>query len=141
MPLFFHFPLTRTLLAFALLNGTTLYAASAPQEADTAPTAASRPPTLDETQAFALYGHIDTDVISNLSGGLQTGSGAASIAVGGMTFAGDALGLPGSTFNLSAMAIYADDVNGRYVGALTNPSNIEGEVTRLVLDTAYWQQA
>ena len=140
MPLFFHSPLTHTLLVFALLNGTTLYAASAPQEADTAPTAASRPPTLDETQAFALYGHIDTDLISNMRGGLQSGSGVASVAVGGMSFTGDTLGLPGSTFNLSAMAIYADDVNGRYIGAITNPSNIEGNVTRIILDTAFWQQ-
>ena len=141
MPVLFHSPLTRALLAFALLNGTTLYAAPVPQEADNAPTAASRPPSLDESQAFSLYGHIDTDVISNLRGGLQSGTGAASIAVGGVTFAGDTLGLPGSTFNLSAMAIYADDVNGRYIGAITNPSNIEGDVTRLVLDTAFWQQS
>ncbi len=114
---------------------------AAAEETDTAPTAASRPPALDDSQNFALYGHIDTDFVSNLQGGIRTGHGVDSVAVGGITVSGNALGLQGSTFNLSAMAIYADDVNGRYVGAITNPSNIEGNVTRVVLDTAYWQQA
>ncbi|OYY74734.1 MAG: hypothetical protein B7Y40_03960 [Gammaproteobacteria bacterium 28-57-27] len=141
MPLFFHSPLTRALLACALLNWTPLYAAVTPQEADSAPTAASRPPALDDSQSVALYGHIDTDLVSNLKGGLKTGSGVESVAVGGVTMSGDVLGLQGSTFNLSAMAIYTDDLNARYIGAITNPSNIEGEVTRVVLDTVYWQQA
>ena len=114
---------------------------AAPQETDTAPTAASRPQTLDDSQSFALYGHIDTDLVSNLKGGLQSGSGVDSVAVGGVTVSGDALGLQGSTFNLSAMAMYTDAVNARYIGGITNPSNIEGDVTRVVLDTAFWQQA
>jgi porin len=72
---------------------------------------------------------------------MQTGRGIDSVAVGGITVSGDTLGLQGSSFNLSAMALYAADVNGRYIGAITNPSNIEGDVSRVVLDTAFWQQA
>jgi len=113
---------------------------TAAQETETAPTAASRPPTLDDNQSVALYGHIDTDFVSNLKGGIETGSGINSVAVGGVTLTGDALGLNGSTFNLSAMAMYTDAVNARYIGGITNPSNIEGDVTRVVLDTAFWQQ-
>jgi len=140
MTLFFRFPLTHALLALGLLNVATLYAAPTPAEPDTAPTAASRPPALDDSQGFAFYGHIDTDFVSNLKGGLKTGSGVDSVAVAGVTVSGDALNLHGSTFNLSAMALYAADVNGRYIGAITNPSNIEGDISRVVLDTAFWQQ-
>ncbi len=128
---------------YALLIPALLYITAptmAAEEPNTAPTASSRPPALDENQAFALYGHIDTDLVSNLKGGIERGSGINSVAVGGVTLTGDALGLSGSTFNLSAMAIYADDVDARYIGGITNPSNIEGDFSRVVLDTAFWQQ-
>lgn len=107
---------------------------------DNAPTAASQAPRLDEEQNFAIYAHVDTDVVSNFQGGIQTGTAVDSVAVLGATFAGDALGLTNSTFNLSTMAIYTGDANARYIGAITNPSNIEGSTTRVVLDTAFWQQ-
>ncbi len=107
---------------------------------DNAPTAASRPPPLDDTQAFNLYGHIDSDFVSNLKGGIKTGSGLDSVAVGGVTVNGESFGLNGASFNFSAMALYAADVNEKYVGAITNPSNIEGNVSRIVLDSAFWQQ-
>ena len=104
------------------------------------PTAASHAPPLDESQTFSLYGHWDTDLVSNLHGGIRTGSAVDSVAVGGFTLKGDRLGLPRSVFNFSLMATRAGNANARLIGADTNPSNIEGNRNRLVLNTAFWQQ-
>lgn len=106
----------------------------------TPPTAASRAPELDELQSFSLYGHWDTDFVSNLSGGLRTGRAVDSVAVGGFTIKGDRFGLANSVFNFSLMATRAGNTNARFIGADTNPSNIEGDRNRLVLNTAFWEQ-
>lgn len=104
------------------------------------PTAASHAPPLDESQIFSLYGHWDTDWVNNLSGGIRRGNALDSVAVGGFTLKGDRLGLPNSVFNFSLMATRVGDANAQLIGADTNPSNIEGNRNRLVLNTAFWQQ-
>jgi porin len=104
------------------------------------PTAASHAPPLNESQVFSLYGHWDSDLVSNLGGGIRTGSAVDSVAVGGFTLKGDRLGLPRSIFNFSIMATRMGNANARLIGADTNPSNIEGIRNRLVLNTAFWQQ-
>lgn len=132
-------------LIVALLSTLGAYAAApaiAPDDTQdpSPPTAASHAPPLDESQTFSLYGHWDTDLVSNLGGGIRTGSAVDSVAVGGFTLRGNRLGLPRSVFNFSVMATRVGNANAHLIGADTNPSNIEGERTRLVLNTAFWQQ-
>lgn len=105
------------------------------------PIAASQPPPLDEAQALSFYGHWDSDAVNYFSGGLNPGFVFNSVAVGGVTFKGDALGLPHSIFNFSVMGTRTGLGAEKLLGdSLINPSNIEGERNRLVLDTAFWQQ-
>ncbi len=105
------------------------------------PIAASQPPPLDETQALSFYSHWDSDAVNYFSGGLNTGFIYNSVAVGGVTFKGDALGLPRSIFNFSVMGTRTGFGAEKLLGdSLINPSNIEGSRNRLVLDTAFWQQ-
>lgn len=107
---------------------------------DAPPTAASHAPPLDESKTFSLYGHWDTDWVNNLSGGIRRGNALDSVAVGGFTLKGDQLGLSNSRFNVSLMATRVGDANAQLIGTDTNPSNIEGNRNRLVLNTAFWQQ-
>jgi porin len=105
------------------------------------PIAASQPPPLDETQALSFYGHWDSDAVNYFSGGLNTGFIYNSVAVGGVTFKGDALGLPRSIFNFSVMGTRTGLGAEKLLGdSLINPSNIEGDRNRIVLNTAFWQQ-
>lgn len=145
-------PATLKLFAAVCLNSTLLVCFGAKADTiinpimvteeaqESPPTAASFPPPLDESQTFSLYGHWDTDWINNLQGGIQTGNATDSVAVGGFTFKGDRLGLPRSVFNFSIMATRVGNANTHLIGADTNPSNIEGERNRLVINTAFWQQ-
>ncbi|ANJ67249.1 hypothetical protein A9404_07510 [Halothiobacillus diazotrophicus] len=106
----------------------------------TPPTAASYPPPLDESQMFSVYGHWDSELVSNLKGGIRTGSAFNSVAVGGITLRGDDLGLPDTLLNLSVMGIRAGHANGNLIGDTLGSSNIEGTRSRVLLDTAFWQQ-
>ncbi|MDA3876810.1 MAG: carbohydrate porin [Halothiobacillus sp.] len=104
------------------------------------PTAASYPPPLDESQIFSVYGHWDSELISNLKGGIRTGSAFDSVAVGGVTLRGDNLGLPDTLLNVSVMGIRTGHANANLVGDRLGTSNIEGSRDRFLLDTAFWQQ-
>lgn len=104
------------------------------------PTAASRPPALNESQMFSVYGHWDSELISNLKGGIRTGSAFDSVAVAGLTVRGDDLGLPDTLFNVSVMGIRTGHANANLVGDRLGTSNIEGSRDRFLLDTAFWQQ-
>lgn len=110
--------------------------------ADEAPIAASRAaaPNPEGTPALHWFGHWDTDAVRNFSGGQARGGAIDSVAVGGFSLDGALIGLPHSFFTASVMGLRAADAAGRLFGTLTNPSNIEGDQTRLVLNTALWQQ-
>ncbi|WP_407276066.1 carbohydrate porin [Halothiobacillus sp. DCM-1] len=110
--------------------------------ADQAPTAASRalPPSDESMPGIHWFGHWDTDALRNLSGGRARGGAIDSVAVGGVGLDGAQLGLPDSYFSASLMAVRTGQGTARLLGTLTDPSNIEGNQSRLVLDTAIWQQ-
>lgn len=107
---------------------------------ENAPRAASAPPAPGEEQG-GLFAHLDSEIVSNLAGGLQSGSGLNVVATAGYDLDGASLGLPGSQFTLSAMALHTAQVREKYVGSITNPSGLEGEFDRGVLDNLWWRQA
>ena len=138
-------PLARThaLLAMSLLSNTALLADEAKPaivHGEAAPRAASTPPAPGEEQS-GLFAHLDSEVVSNFSGGLQSGSGLNAVATAGYNLDGARLGLSGSQFTLSAMALHTAQVREKYVGSITNPTGLEGEFDRGVLDNLWWQQA
>lgn len=122
-------------------------APTAPAEAVSAmddnepPMAASQPRPLDETDSFSFYGHWDSDAMNYLSGGLSQGFVFNSVAVAGASFKGDALGLAHSVFDVSLMGTRTGfGAQNRLGDSIIDPSNIEGNRDRLVLNTAFWQQ-
>ena len=106
---------------------------------DPAPRAATLPPATSGEES-GLFAHLDSEVVSNLSGGLKTGSGLNAVATVGYGLDGADIGLPGSQFALSAMGIRRAQVREKYVGSISNPSNIEGNFDQGVLDNLWWQQ-
>lgn len=130
------------IFVFGSVPGVSVADSAVTNFADQAPTAASRAvaPSDEQTPAFNLFGHWDTDAVRNFSGGLARGGSIDSVAVGGFGLDGALLGLPGSFFTASVMGVRTGQGTPRLFGTVTNPSNIEGNQTRLVLDTALWQQ-
>ena len=110
--------------------------------ADEAPIAAGRAaaPNNQRTPALEWFSHWDTDAVRNFSGGLARGGAIDSVAVGGFGLDGALLGLPNSFFTASVMGLHTGMAEARLFGTVSNPSNIEGDQTRLVLNTALWQQ-
>ncbi len=137
-------PLARiyALLAISLLSNTALLANEAKTaivHGEIAPRASTMPPAPGEEQG-GLFAHMDNEVVSNFSGGLQSGSGLNTVATAGYNLDGARIGLPGSQFTLSVMALHTAQVREKYVGSITNPSGLEGEFDRGVLDNLWWQQ-
>ncbi|HES77179.1 MAG TPA: hypothetical protein ENO09_09275 [bacterium] len=112
---------TYTLLAMGLLSNTALLADESKPvivHSEAAPRAATTPPAPGEEQS-GLFAHLDSEVVSNFSGGLQSGSGLNAVATAGYNMDGASLGLPGSQFTLSAMALHTAQVREKYVGSIT----------------------
>nr|MDA3875545.1 carbohydrate porin [Halothiobacillus sp.] len=132
-----------TLINYSAANAANAVTDSVIAPADiqvSAPTAASFPQPLNESETFSVYGHWDSELISNLKGGIRTGSAANSVAAGGITLRGDNLGLPDTLLNVSVMGIRTGHANTNLIGDSLGTSNIEGNHSRFLLDTAFWQQ-
>lgn len=127
--------LSRLLLGItALLLMPTVHA-----DSDT-PTPSSREPEISDQRPVVFNAHWDSDAISNLRGGIRTGTTVDSTAQLGLTVNGDHAGLPGATFHAALFAIHSGHASERLIGDSLGVSNIEGRRNGLVLADAYWQQ-
>lgn len=104
------------------------------------PAPSSREPAVSDQRPVVLNTHWDNDVISNLRGGIRTGTVVDSTAQLGLTVNGDRTGLPGATFHAAMFAIRSGHASEELVGDSLGVSNIEGRRNGLVLADAYWQQ-